>query len=48
MDIYEEIFKMCSEHGITVYSTLPCSHNLKFIQKLEDFDGEIIKMQISH
>ena len=43
MDIYDEIFKMCSEHGITFYSTLPCSHNLKFIQKLEELDGEILE-----
>jgi len=43
MDIYDEIFKMFSEHGITFYSTLPCSHNLKFIQKLEELDGEILK-----
>lgn len=42
MDIYDEIFKMCSEHGISFYSTLPCSHNLKFIQKLESLDGEIL------
>ena len=43
MDIYDEIFKMCSEHGITFYSTLPCSHNLKFIQKLEGLDGKILE-----
>jgi len=43
MDIYDEIFKMCSEHGITFYSTLPCSHNLEFIQKLEELDGEILE-----
>ncbi len=43
MDIYDEIFKMCSEHGITFYSTLPCSHNLKFIQKLEELNGEILE-----
>ena len=43
MDIYDEIFKMCSEHGITFYSTLPCSYNLKFIQKLEELDGEILE-----
>ena len=42
MDIYNEIFKICSEHNITFYSTLPCSHNLKFIQKLEQLDGEIL------
>jgi len=43
MDIYDEVFKMCSEHGITFYSTLPCSHNLKFIQKLEELDGKILE-----
>jgi len=43
MDIYDEIFRMCSEHGITFYSTLPCSHNLEFIQKLEELDGEILE-----
>ncbi len=43
MDIYDEIFKMCSAHGVTFYSSLPCSHNLKFIQKLESLDGEILK-----
>jgi len=43
MDIYEEIFKMCSEHGITFYSSLPCSHNIKLIQRLEELDGEIVE-----
>jgi sulfopyruvate decarboxylase subunit beta len=43
MDIYDEIFKMCSEHGITFYSTLPGSYNIKFIQKLGDLDGEILE-----
>jgi len=43
MDIYDEIFRMCSEHGITFYSTLPCSYNLKFIQKLEELDGKILE-----
>lgn len=43
MDIYDKIFEMCSEHDITFYSTLPCSHNLKFIQKLEELDGKILK-----
>jgi len=43
MDVYDEIFKMCSAHGITFYSTLPCSHNLKFIQKLEKLDGKILE-----
>jgi len=43
MDIYEKIFEMCSEHSITFYSTLPGSHNLKFIQKLEEIDGKMIK-----
>jgi len=43
MDIYEKIFEMCSEHGMTFYSTLPGSHNLKFIQKLEELDGKLIK-----
>ncbi len=43
MDIYDEIFKMCSEHGITFYSTLPCSHNLQFIQKLEELDGKTLE-----
>ena len=43
MDIYDEIFRMCSEHGVTFYSTLPCSHNLEFIQKLEELDGEILE-----
>lgn len=42
MELYDEIFRLCSEHGITFYSTLPCSHNLKFIQKLEDLDGKIV------
>ena len=43
MDIYDEIFKMCSAHGVTFYSSLPCSHNLKFIQKLEGLDGKILE-----
>ena len=43
MDIYDEIFRMCSQHGITFYSTLPCSYNLKFIQKLEELDGKILE-----
>ena len=43
MDIYDEIFRMCSEHGIPFYSTLPCSHNLEFIQKLEELDGIILE-----
>ena len=43
MDIYDEIFEMCSAHGVTFYSSLPCSHNLKFIQKLESLDGEILE-----
>jgi len=43
MDIYNKIFEMCSEHGINFYSTLPGAHNLKFIQKLEKLDGEILE-----
>ena len=43
MDLYDEIFRMCSEHGITLYSTLPCSHILKFIQKLEELDGKTLE-----
>ncbi|MFX0076137.1 MAG: thiamine pyrophosphate-dependent enzyme, partial [Candidatus Hermodarchaeota archaeon] len=39
---YDEIFRLCSEYGISFYSTLPCSYNLNFIQKLEDLDGKII------
>ncbi len=42
MDIYDEIFRMCSEHGVSFYSTLPCSYNLKFIKKLEELDGEVL------
>ena len=43
MELYDEIFRMCSEHEITFYSTLPCSHNLKLIQKFEELDGKIIE-----
>lgn len=43
MDIYDKIFKTCIEHGISFYSSLPCSHNLNFIQKLQNLNGNIVK-----
>jgi len=38
-----KFLKCVLRHDITFYSTLPCSHNLKFIQKLEELNGEILK-----
>lgn len=41
-EIYDEIFTICTEYGVDFYCTLPCSHNITFIQKLEELEGKIM------
>jgi len=42
-EIYDKIFDICTEKGIDFYCTLPCSHNITLIQKLEELDGRVLK-----
>ena len=38
MGLYTQLFEIFVKNGINFYSTLPCSYNVEFIQKLEELN----------